>query len=122
MAWSVAMQHDAAPELIEEAVALARAGTGRSPKTGMYFNTLGVVLVRAAQWDEAVSVLRKACELRSGGDAYDWYPLAIALKHQGQREEAQNWFDRAEQWRRDHPLDDSDLNQLRDAATAAIRP
>jgi serine/threonine protein kinase/WD40 repeat protein/tetratricopeptide (TPR) repeat protein len=119
-AWSVAMQPSAPRGLIDEAVAVARACTERSPTSGIYFNTLGVILLRVEKWDEAAGALQKSCELRAGGDAFDWYPLAVASKRQGKLEEAQSWFDRAQQWRKDKPDQDPDLNRLYEEAAAAF--
>ncbi|HEX5102160.1 MAG TPA: hypothetical protein VFV87_00005, partial [Pirellulaceae bacterium] len=121
-AWYVAMQPEVPRDLIDEAVLFARACTARRPAEGIYMNTLGVILLRAELWDEAVAVLQKSCELRSGGDANDWYPLAVAFHRQGKAEEAKMWFDRAEAWLKVNPSNDADLPQLRKEAAALILP
>ena len=57
---------------------LARRAVELSPRTGLYRNTLGVAFYRAGAFERAVDVLKKSMKLREGGDALDWFLLAMA--------------------------------------------
>jgi hypothetical protein len=36
--------------------------------------------------------------LRSGGDPFDWFFLAMLANRQGRNDEARKWYDRAQSW------------------------
>jgi hypothetical protein len=42
-------------------------------------------------------------QLRSSGDPYDWFFLAMMQQLQGQRDTALQWFNRAQRWMDAHP-------------------
>jgi serine/threonine protein kinase/Flp pilus assembly protein TadD len=80
------------------AVELARRAVGLAEKSGPYWTTLGVAQYRAGDWGAAVEALRKAVELRRGGDGTDWLFLAMAHWQLGKKDEARQWYDKAVQW------------------------
>ena len=82
----------------ERAIALARKSVDQSPRDADLWNTLGVAYYRAGKWDDAIAALNKSMELRAGGDAYDWFFLAMTHKKAGRADEARKWFEQAAHW------------------------
>jgi tetratricopeptide (TPR) repeat protein len=80
------------------AVPLARKAVELHPQPGGCWNTLGITLYRAGDWNPAVNALEKSRELRRGGDWYDWFFLAMAHWRLGHKEEARQWYDQAIAW------------------------
>ena len=52
-------------------------------------------------------------ELRKGGDANDWFFLAMAHWQLGEKEKARQWHDRAAQWMDDNKEGVSNTEELR---------
>jgi tetratricopeptide (TPR) repeat protein len=80
------------------AVELARKAVELHPQPGGCYNTLGITLYRAGDWNAAISALEKSRELRQGGDWYDWFFLAMAHWRLSHKEEAQRWYDQTIAW------------------------
>lgn len=99
LAWGLATDLDPSRRNPERAVELAREAVELVPKDAAHWNTLGVAYYRARQFVEATTALRKAMELAQGGDAYDWYFMAMALCKLGQKDEARTLYDRAVKWK-----------------------
>jgi tetratricopeptide (TPR) repeat protein len=55
----------------------------------------GLGWFHTANWNDAIMFLKRSADSRSSGQAYDWFYLAMAYHHQGNRDEAKTWFDRA---------------------------
>jgi tetratricopeptide (TPR) repeat protein len=88
----------------ERAVTLARRSVELAPGRSLSLNALVVALYRAGQYAQAVSVLEQSLTAEKGEfDAFDLYFLAMARYKLGQIAEGRLDFDRAVQWRRDHP-------------------
>jgi serine/threonine protein kinase/WD40 repeat protein len=102
LAWTLVSCPDAKLRHPDRAVALAKKAAKRLPKDGMIQNTLGVAHYRAGNWKAAIQELKKSIELRKGGDAFDWFFLAMAHWQLGEKEEAKKWHDRAVQWLKDN--------------------
>jgi serine/threonine protein kinase len=98
------------------AVSLAREAVGLAPASGECWNTLGVALYRAGEWEEAAAALKKSAELRRGGDAHDWFFLALTAWRQGDPEQARTWYARAVCWMDAHPPLSEDLMRYRKEA------
>jgi tetratricopeptide (TPR) repeat protein len=77
------------------AVELAGRAVGAAPGEGAIWNTLGVAYYRSGRWQDAVETLEKSMRLRSGGDAWDWFFLAMAAQRMGDRAGARAWYDKA---------------------------
>jgi tetratricopeptide (TPR) repeat protein len=80
------------------AVELARTSVQLAPQNGNYWNTLGVAHYRAGDWKPAVAAFNKSMELRKGGDACDWFFLAMAHQKLGKHDEARKWYNQGDQW------------------------
>jgi tetratricopeptide (TPR) repeat protein len=88
----------------KQALALAQKTVALAPDTAIYLNTLGVAQYRAGQYAEAIATLEKSLAASKGeSDAFDLFFLAMARFKLGQVAQARADFDRAIQWRRDHP-------------------
>jgi tetratricopeptide (TPR) repeat protein len=119
LAWLLVTCPD--PALIEpaEAVRRSRQAVALEPGLGIYWNTVGVAEYRAGRLDEAARTLAHSMQLRDGGDAFDWFFLAMIAQEQGHHAQARSWFDRAVQWRESQRPFDPEL--LRFQAEAANR-
>jgi Tfp pilus assembly protein PilF len=94
-AWACALGSSALPDL-RPAVALARRAVRTNTQSANFRNTLGVILYRAGQYQEAVAELNEAIQRHSkGGTAADFLFLAMAHHQLGQADEARQWLDRA---------------------------
>jgi tetratricopeptide (TPR) repeat protein len=65
------------------AVELSRRTVDAEPKNGAFRNTLGVARYRAGDVLGAVAALEQSMRLRDGGDAEDWFFLAMAHRRLG---------------------------------------
>jgi tetratricopeptide (TPR) repeat protein len=74
---------------------LAKTAVDLRPKNGQFWNTLGLAQYRAGKWQEAIAAAQKSMELRDGGDASDWFILAMAYQCSGQVEDAHHWYRKA---------------------------
>jgi serine/threonine-protein kinase len=98
LAWALALSSPRRPRDIEEALKHARRATELEPKHGSLYNTLGAAEFRAGNWEKAVATFRMSMERQKGGDAYDWFFLAMAQWHLRKKDEAQSWFEKAVAW------------------------
>ncbi len=92
-----------------QAVDHARAAVAIEPKTGNYWNTLGVALYRNGDWEEAKDALARSMVLRGDGDSFDWFFLAIIHLKQGRKEQALNLYGKAVQWYQESAPNDEEL-------------
>ena len=97
-AWLLASCREARFRNAAKAVEWQRRRLNRRHKAGAIWNTLGVAHYRAGDWKAAVSAFDKSMELRKGGDAFDWFFLALAHHKLGHAEEAKKWYDKAVGW------------------------
>ncbi len=91
-----------------------------APNDGTNWNTLGVAQYRAGQFKEAVTTLTKSMEFRSGGDANDWFFLAMAHWQLKNKEEARKWYDKAVAWTEKSKPDDEELRRFRAEAAELL--
>jgi tetratricopeptide (TPR) repeat protein len=80
------------------AVELAKKATEQAPNIGGLWNTLGAAQYRAGDWQAAVAAFNKSMELRNGGDAHDWFFLAMVHWRLGERDKARQRYEQAVQW------------------------
>lgn len=98
LAWRLAVAADPSNRDPALAVALAEKAVQAGPKDGRYWNTLGVARYRAGDISGAVRDLENSMSLRDGGDAYNWYFLAMAHWQLGDKDEARKLYDKASKW------------------------
>ncbi len=98
LAWELATDPDPNRRDPKSAVQLADKAVAARPADGNIWNTLGVAQYRAGNWQGAVTALNKSMELRHGGDANDWYFLAMTSQQLGQPDTARKWYDQSVRW------------------------
>ena len=82
-------------------------------------NTLGVALYRVNELTEARRTLNQAV-LVNGGDAFDYYALAMVHAQLKQSEKAKEYIELAEAWCREHESSGSGLDVLQEEAHEAL--
>jgi serine/threonine protein kinase len=102
------------------AVALARDVVEADPDKWYYWHTLGFALYLAGDGKAAIVALEKGQALHDGGEAIDWYSLALAHAQCGNKEAAVKSFDQAEEWVAVNKSSDPLLKGLRAEAAAVM--
>jgi tetratricopeptide (TPR) repeat protein len=120
LAWLLATCPDVKYRDPARAVALAKKAVELARKEGASWNTLGVAHYRAGDWKAAVEALTKSMELRKGGDSFDWFFLAMAHWHLGEKDKARKWFDQAAQWMDKNAPHDEELRRFRTEAAELL--
>jgi tetratricopeptide (TPR) repeat protein len=121
VAWLRATSPDPEIRDVARAVKLAKEAVRLAPQQGDYWNTLGVALCRAGEWKDALDAFEKSLELCDGGDAYDWFFIAMAQWQLGRKDEARRWYDRAVAWVEENKkADDEELSRFRTEAAALL--
>jgi tetratricopeptide (TPR) repeat protein len=103
-----------------QALLLATRAVAAEPGNGDYFNTLGVAHFRNGNLKEARAVFEKSMQLRKGGDATDWFFLAMICRQSGDAGGAQVWFDRAVAWTAQNSPPSPELTRFRDEAERVL--
>jgi tetratricopeptide (TPR) repeat protein len=107
-------------------LALAQRAVELAPRGGDNWNTLGVAQYRAGDWHSTVRALEKAMTLfstrpeNSNLESFSTFFLAMAHWHMGEKEKAQQWYDRAVRWMEKHLPRDEELRRFRAEATALL--
>ena len=98
-----------------------RKALSLNPTKWGYWNTLGVAAYRAGDWKTADEALEKSMSLNEiqGGQAADWFFLAMTRWRQGQPAEARKWFDRAVEWTKKNQSGDPELLRFQAEAAAS---
>lgn len=120
LAWMLATWPDPKLRDLEDALPLAERAVEFAEKEGNYWNTLGVVKFRIGQFDEARRDLEKSCRLRDGGDAFDWYFLAMLDHERGNAASARTWYDKAVEWGDQFLPGHDELHLFRTEAAASL--
>jgi tetratricopeptide (TPR) repeat protein len=119
-AWLLATAADTKVRNPGEAVRLARKAVDLAPYKRSFWNTLGAAHYRAGSWQDAIAALEKSMELRTGGDAFDWFFLAMAYQKLDKKAEARQWYDRALQWMEKNAKGNEELRRFRSEAAELL--
>jgi serine/threonine protein kinase/tetratricopeptide (TPR) repeat protein len=119
-AWKLAIDVERARREASRAVHLAEEAIRLKPHDVAIQNTLGVALYRADRWKEAIAALERSMELNEGGDAFDWFFLAMAHRRLGQHDKARQWYDRAVEWMDKHEPENEELGRFREEAARLL--
>jgi serine/threonine protein kinase/Tfp pilus assembly protein PilF len=84
------------------AVQLATQAVQKAPKVAACWRTLGVAHYRTGKWRDAAADLEKSMALRNGGNAFEWFFLAMCHWHLGDKDKARGWYDKAVMWMEKH--------------------
>ena len=96
-----------------QAVELASRAREEAPQNAAYCNTLAAAYFRAADGPLSVQTIREAMRLRQGGNARDWFFLAMAQWQLGQVEEAEKSYNQACQWMQENRPGNLELKRIR---------
>src|SRR5262249_38702954 len=103
------------------AVEAAKRAVKLAPQVGTYWNTLGVAHFRAGDWNAALLEFEKSMILRNGGDAFDWFFLAMTLWQLGHQSAARQWYDRGVRWLQKNAPKNDELERFREEAAALLK-
>jgi tetratricopeptide (TPR) repeat protein len=120
LAWFLATCPKLSLRDAREAVRLSKKAVAAEPQSGACWNTFGVAHYRDGDCKAAVETLERAMKLRSGGDAYDWFFLAMANWKLGNREEARFWLAKGVQWLQKDETRDAELHRFQAEAQALL--
>ena len=127
LSWLLATCPDAKLRDPARAVELARRAVALQAPVGNVWNTLVAAHYRAGAWRPAIDALEKSMVLRQGGDAFDWFFLALAHHKLGHADEAKKWYDRAVDWMEKNrsisaktPRHAAELRRFRDEAEEVL--
>jgi tetratricopeptide (TPR) repeat protein len=95
------------------AAELARGVLAQAPDSGGVWNTLGVAQYQTGRWAAAETSLTRSMALRHGGDANDYFFMAMSEWRLGRRAEARTWYEKG--------VDDMARNGNPDLALARFR-
>jgi Flp pilus assembly protein TadD len=98
LAWLLATCPEVKHRDPARAVELAKKAVKLAPTEGGVWNTLGAAHYRKRDWKAAIDALDKSREYREGGDAFDFFFLAMACWQLGQKDDARKWYKQAVGW------------------------
>jgi tetratricopeptide (TPR) repeat protein len=131
LAWFFATCPDPAERDPKTAVRLARRAADLNPHRWEFWNTLGVALYRARDWNASIEALQKSIQqsagvfsapphTRTGGDSFDWFFLAMAHWQRGEKEQAHKWYEQAVQWMDKNQPANEELRRFRAEAAELL--
>jgi tetratricopeptide (TPR) repeat protein len=85
----------------KEAIVTAREAIKLAPQSSLAWQVVGWAHYRNGDWKASIEALEKSCALQDnpkGGDAGQWFFLAMAHWQLGEKEKARKWFDQATDW------------------------
>ena len=91
-----------------------------APKNPNFPSTLGAAHYRARDWKAAIAALEQSRAMREGGDAHEWFFLAMAHWQLGEKVKAREWYDRAAKWMEKHPPGSDELRRFRAEAADVL--
>jgi len=103
----------------ERAVQAAEMAMQISPDDWNALNTLGIAYYRVDEWQSSIEALERSIKRRNGGDAFDWFFLAMAHWRLGDTADARAWYDKAVEWADANQPNNDDLRGFR-AETAGL--
>ena len=120
LAWLLATCPDQKFRDPSRAVELAKKAVELAPKDGSQWNTLGVAQYRAGSRKAASEALNKSMALEKGGNSFDWFFLAMAHWHLGERDQAREWYRQAIGWMKKNQANNEELRRFRAEAEALL--
>ena len=104
LAWRLIQDGPADPGQVDRAVQLAEEALGFDPDQASFWNTLGLARYRRGDHHLAIHALGQSVgRSEAGGNAFDFYYLALANLALGYPGPAADWIERAEAWALENP-------------------
>jgi eukaryotic-like serine/threonine-protein kinase len=121
LAWKLSTAPEAGLRDPVRAVPLARRATELDSKAWTKWNTLGVVLYRSGQWQEAIEALHRSQSLATMiRVSQNGYVLAMCYSKQNQKEMAEKWFRASDAWTAAYDNKTRSCLQFRDEAAQIL--
>jgi serine/threonine protein kinase/Flp pilus assembly protein TadD len=120
LAWLLATCPDLQFRDADLAVQMAGKAVDLAPECGTFWLTLGVAKYRSGDGKAALATLKKGLDLRQGGEAADWFFLAMASRQQGEERDARQWLAKAVAWMDQYQPADLELRTFRAEAEEEI--
>jgi tetratricopeptide (TPR) repeat protein len=98
LAWALVLPSGRPRSEYDEGLQHARKAVQLAAKDGDSINTLALAEYRTGHWAESLAASERSMPLRKGGDASDWFFMAMAIWQKGDRKRARTWFDKAITW------------------------
>jgi tetratricopeptide (TPR) repeat protein len=99
LAWLLATCPEESLRDSVQAVKFARRSLELEGRSGNTWNTLAVALYRDSNFAQSLEAFERSMALRDGGDAFDWFFLAMLDARRGRPAEARRWYDKATSFR-----------------------
>jgi hypothetical protein len=112
-AWELVKAPTSGRSDAEMAVQAAEMATQISPDDWFAVNTLGIAYYRVHDWQASIEALERSIKRRNGGDAFDWFFMAMAHRQLGNKDEARKSYDKAVAWMEKNQPDNVDLRDFR---------
>jgi serine/threonine protein kinase/tetratricopeptide (TPR) repeat protein len=120
LAWALVSVPDVSPNDAQAGLAAIQRAVELVPGQWQLWNTLGAAAYRTADFKAAVEALEKSMSLNKGGDASDFFFMAMTRWRQNQPDEARKWLDRGKAWKQQNRPDDPELKQFQAEAEALL--
>jgi tetratricopeptide (TPR) repeat protein len=120
VAWRLATYTDLQYRSPEIAVEFARKAVELASEDGNVWNMLGVAQFRARNWKESIHALQKSKNLRKGGDSLNWFFLAMAHWHLGDKDEARKCYNQGVHWMEKNKPENEELPRFRAEAAELL--
>jgi uncharacterized protein HemY len=104
------------------AASLAREALELAPQSPLPWQVLGWAHYRSGDWKASIEALHESCALQNkqGGDAYQWFFLAMAHWQRGEKEKARQLYNRAVGWTDKNEPRNEDLRRFRAEASQLL--
>jgi tetratricopeptide (TPR) repeat protein len=112
LAWTLAVPLKRPQREYDEAMIHARKAVEIQPGDSNLIGLLALTEYRVGRLAESIATTERAMALANGGDASDWFFLAMAFWQLGEKGKARMWFDKAVDWTKEKDPKNTDLRQF----------
>ena len=119
LAWALGTAANQSHRDVDQAVKLAKRSTELAESSDAW-NTLGVLLYYAKNYEQALDALRHSVRLQGAGNVVDWLFIAMANQQLGNKGEARAWYERAVGWMSSQSGVEPEVARFRAEADALI--
>ncbi|MGO9468007.1 MAG: tetratricopeptide repeat protein [Isosphaeraceae bacterium] len=112
LAWCLAPFSDPSGPDYSEALVHARKGVELAPQNANSHRALALAEYGVGHWTESLAAAERSMALKRGGNARDWFILALARWQTGEKDQARIWFEKAAAWTNEKSPKDPELRRL----------